>query len=177
MSQSESLMSMALSMLVCLTSVTWTFGASVDRIIETESVLNKVAEEIQIELSLGQLAAQRASNVQVKDFGQQMVADHKLASQQIEVLALERGLKLSPVDASGHQRQLGELSSLSGHAFDREYPNYRLRDHESTLEDLRRFMGKVQDQGIQQWMNVLVPILESHREKAVRVKQSLQTNP
>jgi len=177
MSRSKGLTILVLSTVISFISVAWTLRGAADTKSETEALLNKAAEEIQVEISLGQLAAQRASNGQVKEFGQQMVVDHRLASQQIESLALEQGMKLSPGHTDSHQQKLEELSALSDHAFDREYMNYSLQDHAKTLEELKRFRGTVEEQGILQWMNVVMPILESHRAKAVRVKQALQTNP
>ncbi|MGE3978964.1 MAG: DUF4142 domain-containing protein [Nitrospira sp.] len=158
-------------------SVTGTLGATADIQAETQSVLNKAAKEVQVEISLGQLAAQRASNREVRDFGRQMVEDHKKAGQQVELLALKHGITLSPGEDYDHHAKLEELSRLSGHAFDREYMNYSIRDHESALEAFQRRAETVQDQDIKQWINLLLPILEGHREKAHRVKYSLQTNP
>lgn len=157
--------------------MTETFGATLQIQSENQSVLNKAAEEVQVEISLGQLAAQRAINTQVKEFGQHMVEDHKKASQQVELLALKQGVKLSPGKKHEHQQKLEELSHLSGHAFDREYMDYSIRDHETTVEEFRRSMGIVQDEDIKQWIILVLPILEGHREKAQRVKYSLQTNP
>jgi putative membrane protein len=155
-----------------------TFGATPDLQSEKQSILNKVADEVQVEISLGQLAAQRASNEQVKEFGEDMVTDHKKVSQQIELLALKQGVKLSPRNNNEqHQKKLEELSKLSGHAFDREYMDYSIRDHEITVEEFRRRVGIVQDQDIKQWIILVLPIFEDHREKAYRVKNSLQTNP
>jgi putative membrane protein len=133
--------------------------------------------EVQVEISLGQLAAQRASNKEVREFGQQMVEDHKKVGQQVELLALKHGITLSPGEDHEHHKKLEELSRLSGHAFDREYMDYSIRDHESTLEAFQRRAQIVQDQDIKQWISLLLPILEGHREKAHRVKYSLQTNP
>jgi putative membrane protein len=106
-----------------------------------------------------------------------MVEDHKKAGQQVELLALKHGITLSPGEDHEHHKQLEELSRLSGHAFDREYMDYSIRDHESTLEAFQRRAQIVQDQDIKQWISLLLPILEGHREKAHRVKYSLQTNP
>jgi putative membrane protein len=167
---------MVISM-VTFVSTTGTIGAPPDTQSETQSVLNKATEELEIEISLGQLAAQRASNEQVKEFGEEMVQEHKKVGQQVELLALKQGLKLSPSTSHKNQQKLEELSRLSGHAFDREYMNYSMQNHETTVEEFERRARMVQDQDIKQWITVIVPILESHREKARRVKDSLQTNP
>ena len=47
---------------------------------DAQSFLEKAAEGQQIEISLGQLATQRAQSERVKEFGAQMAEDHKKAS-------------------------------------------------------------------------------------------------
>lgn len=163
-----------------LSSMTDTVVATTAIQSETQSVLEKAADEMQVEMSLGHLAAQRASNQQVQEFGQHMAEDHKKVSQQIQLLALQQGVTLSS-DYGEHRnnldKKLEELSKLSGHAFDREYMDYSIRDHEIAIEQFRQRVGSVRNQGIKQWILLVLPILESHREQAHRVKYSLQTNP
>lgn len=144
---------------------------------DAHAFLEKAAGEQQIEISLGQLATQRATNEKVKEFGAQMVEDHKKASQQVEQLALKQGWKLAPGLSQVHTHKVNELAQLSGHAFDREYMNYILEDHEITLDEFQQRVKTLQDQDIKQWITSILPTLQSHREKARQVKYSLQTNP
>ncbi|MBX3333715.1 MAG: DUF4142 domain-containing protein [Nitrospira sp.] len=157
------------------------FGETADVQSESQSILKQAADEMQVEMSLGQLAAQRASNQQVQEFGLHMAEDHKKVGQQIQLLALQQGITLSS-DHRDEQRnnldkKLEKLSTLSGHAFDREYMDYSIRDHEIAIEQFRQRAGIVQNQGVKQWILLVLPILEHHREQAHRVKYSLQTNP
>ena len=144
---------------------------------DAQSFLEKAAEAQQIEISLGQLAAQRAVNERVKDFGQQMVADHKKSSQQVEQLAMKGGVQLSPGVSEEHKQKVNKLSLLSGHAFDRAYIDYIMEDHETTVDEFRRCVETIQDEDIKQWIYSTLPTLQIHREKAHQVKYSLQTNP
>lgn len=144
---------------------------------EAQSFLEKTAEGQQIEISLGQLAVQRAVNERVKDFGQQMVEEHKKGSQQIEQLAMKGGVKLSPGLSEEHKQKVNELSHLSGHAFDRAYINYILEDHEIIVDEFQRCVKTMQDQDIKQWIVSTLPALRTHREQALKVNYSLQTNP
>jgi putative membrane protein len=144
---------------------------------DAQSFLEKAAEGQQIEFSLGQLAAQRAVNERVKDFGQEMVEDHKKGSQQVEQLAMKCGVQLYPGVSEEHKLKVNNLSQLSGHAFDRAYIDYILEDHETTVEEFHRRVKTIQDEGIKQWIASTLPTLQTHREKARQVKYSLQTNP
>lgn len=157
------------------------FGAPTGSRSDTQLVLEKAAEEMQVEMSLGQVAAQRASNEQVQKFGQHMAEDHKKVGEQIELLAFQQGLKLASTNRDEQRnkldKKLEKLSLLSGHAFDREYMDYSIRDHEITIEEFRRRVGIVRNQDIKQWILLVLPLLESHLKRAHQVKYSLQTNP
>jgi putative membrane protein len=55
--------------------------------------VKKVAEGGQLEIALAQLAADRATNADVKSFAQQLVNDHQEMSQKLEQLAQSKGLQ------------------------------------------------------------------------------------
>lgn len=154
-------------------------GAGPDALTATSSFLNRVAEEQQLEISLGQLATQRAGSPRVKEFGAHMVEEHTKVSQQLEQLADKEGVRLSPGLSQEHkqQQEADELSRLFGHAFDRAYMNYALQHHETTVEEFAQRVKTLHHQDIAQWMTLTLPILEAHREQALQVKYSLQTNP
>lgn len=144
---------------------------------DAQAFLEKAAGEQQVEISLGQLATQRAKNERVKGFGAQMVEDHKKASQQVEQLALKQGVQLSPGLSHEHTQKVNELAQLFGHAFDREYMNYILEEHETAVDEFQQRGKTMLDQDIKQWVTSILPTLQSHREKARQIKYSLQTSP
>jgi putative membrane protein len=55
-----------------------------------QSIVNKAAQGGKAEVTLGQLASQKASNQKVKDFGKRMVTDHGKADQQLTGIAQKR---------------------------------------------------------------------------------------
>ncbi|HEU5022482.1 MAG TPA: DUF4142 domain-containing protein, partial [Bryobacteraceae bacterium] len=57
-----------------------------------QTFVNKAAQGGQAEVTLGQLAAQKASNQKVKDFGQRMVTDHGKAGQQLTSIAQKKSI-------------------------------------------------------------------------------------
>jgi putative membrane protein len=74
--------------------------------------LSKAAESSQREVALSQLAAQRASNAQVRDFAQQLVAEHTQLDQQLAQLAQQKGVALP---TAGHGSHWGaDRASSSG---------------------------------------------------------------
>ena len=144
---------------------------------DAQSFLEKAAEGQQIEISLGQLAAQRAVNKRVKDLGQQLVENHKKGSEQVEQLAMKEGVQLSPGVNEERKQKVNKISELSGHPFDRAYIDYILEDHETTVDEFLRHVKTTQNLDIKQWIASTLPDLQINRENARQVKNSLQTNP
>src|SRR4029078_7240207 len=56
-----------------------------------QACLQKAPEGQQAEIALGELASERAGNQQVKQFGAQMIEDHRKASAEIRQLASKEG--------------------------------------------------------------------------------------
>src|SRR5215831_4618920 len=84
----------------------------------------------QAEVTLSNLALERAQSPEVRQFAQRMVDDHSKANQALMDLAKTRDVKLSmtlPKDAKQAQKK---LSGLSGAAFDREFMKDMVSDHE-----------------------------------------------
>ena len=86
------------------------------------------------EIKLGQLAAERAANPEVKQFGRRMVADHQKASAELKQVASKMSVTL-PAQPDEKQQELADrLSKLKGAEFDREYMKAMVDGH----EELRR---------------------------------------
>ncbi len=86
-----------------------------------------------------------------------------------------KGVQL-PSEVSGeHKQKLKELSSLSGHAFDREYMQYILRDQQNEVNEFEEAMETVEDAAVLRWTHRTLPMLRAHVEEARGIKYSLQT--
>jgi predicted outer membrane protein len=60
--------------------------------------LRKAAKGSEKEVALAQLAQQRSSNPQVKQYAQMLVADHEKMNQQLEQLAQKKGVEISSLN-------------------------------------------------------------------------------
>ncbi|GAC1427662.1 MAG: hypothetical protein NVSMB62_25590 [Acidobacteriaceae bacterium] len=88
------------------------------------------------EVKLGQLATEKASSQEVKDFGQKMVDDHTKLGDQMKSVAAQIGVTV-PSDVSAKDKALmTKLQGLSGAAFDKAYINAMVADHK---EDDKEF--------------------------------------
>ena len=138
-----------------------------------QSFLMKAAEGQQVEIALGQLAAEKASNEQVKQFGAQMIEDHQKASLEVERLASKEGVQL-PTQLSGkHKDKKDKFSQLSGKEFDKAYMTYMLRDHKKDVKEFEQGVKAIKDPQVQQWAEGTLPVLKQHLQKAQQIASSI----
>jgi putative membrane protein len=143
----------------------------------TQAFLQKAAEMCHAETALGQLAAERGTNKRVKQFGEQIREAHKRISEGVQLLASRHDVKLPSEPSDEHKQKIKELSQLSGHAFDREYMAYILRDQQNEVNEFEENMQILEDPDVLRWTHQTLPRLRAQVEEARGVKYSLQTNP
>jgi putative membrane protein len=86
------------------------------------------------EIQLGQLAVQRAQNQDVREFAQRMIDDHTRAQNQLEQVVRPANIEMPRELGPQHQQIEQRLSGLEGNAFDREYIDVMVQEHQETIE-------------------------------------------
>jgi len=116
------------------------------------------------EVELGKLAAEKASDAKVKEFGQKMVDDHTKANEQLKQAASKSNIQIPGSLDSKHQSRVDKLSKLSGEEFDKAYIKDQLKDHQS---DVREFTDEAQngsDPNVKTFASSTLPTLQHHLE-------------
>ncbi len=83
--------------------------------------------------ALSAVAAQKASNADVKAFAQQMMSEHGDMTATIAPFAPEWGVAVPTGPDAAHQKEIATLNGLSGAAFDKQYMAYMVSDHTTAL--------------------------------------------
>lgn len=104
--------------------------------------LRKAAEGGLAEVQLGQLAAQKGSSQEVRDFGQKMVTDHTQLNSEMAPIAQSMGVKVPTKLSKEDQAEYDKLNGMSGDDFDKEYLSFMVKDHH---KDLREFRNEAQN--------------------------------
>jgi putative membrane protein len=118
------------------------------------------------EVELGQLAASKATNQKVKDFGQRMVDDHSKANDQLKSIASNKGVSL-PSDISSKERALIErLSQMSGDTFDKAYMRAMVDDHKTDIAEFEKEANGGQDSDLKTFASSTLPTLKAHLDLA-----------
>ncbi|MBV9294408.1 MAG: DUF4142 domain-containing protein [Acidobacteriaceae bacterium] len=130
----------------------------------------KAAQGGMAEVKLGKLAADKASNPDVKAFGQQMVDDHSKANDDLKSTADKEGMTL-PSDVNAKQQAMYDrLSKLSGAAFDRAYVNDMVKDHEEDVKEFQREANSGKDAQIKDFASRTLPVIQGHLDKIKSIR-------
>jgi putative membrane protein len=89
------------------------------------------------EVQLGQLALQRSSNEDVKQFAQRMIDDHTKLGDQMKPVAQQIGVKIPDGPAKKDKATIAKLRALNGDAFDKAYIKDMVKDHKTDLSEFQ----------------------------------------
>jgi putative membrane protein len=92
----------------------------------------KAAQGGMTEVQLGQLAADKGTSQDVKDFGSKMVADHGKANDELKSIASSKGIMIPDKLDAKHQAVIDKMSKMSGAEFDKGYVTGMVKGHKET---------------------------------------------
>jgi len=125
------------------------------------------------EVKLGTLASEKATNADVKKFGEMMVTDHTKANDQLKQIASAQQVTppadLKPQDQALYDR----LSKMSGAEFDRTYMRHMVEDHQKDVAEFQKASKTAGDPAVKQFATDTLPTLEKHLQDAKSVSAKL----
>jgi putative membrane protein len=121
------------------------------------------------EINLSELAVRFAHDPAVKQFAQQMVADHMRTSRALTAMANRHSIALPREMDDDHKKVYDRLKTLSGEKFDREYMEAMVKDHEQAVKLFEKESKDGNNEGLKEWAGKLTPIMKRHLEHAREV--------
>ncbi len=140
------------------------------------SYLYQATEGQQAEVALGQMAIQKASSNEVKQYGARMMQDHRRASEELAKLTIQEGIRETGELGMPHQRIQRILSQLSGKEFDKAYMAFMVRDHIKVIGDWEQRAPTLADHRVKHWMAGLLPVLKDHLEHGRAIAAGIGVN-
>lgn len=129
-----------------------------------------------MEVRLGELASQNASNDLVREFGKRMATDHAKANLALAAEAERLAIVLPTEPEKDHAELLDRFRKLSGTEFDRDYMDAMVEDHEQDVKAFREEADR-EDSPLRGFALKTIPTLEAHLEQARQIVQSLEKMP
>jgi len=141
-----------------------------------QEFVRKAVDAGMAEVQMGKLAAEKARNEQVRQFGHRMVDDHTRASN--ELLALLQRKNVEPPEQEldpEHAGMRDRLRNVSPTDFDRVYMQSQVKDHLKAIELFKGEAKHGQDRDLKQFASKTLPTLREHLKMAQSV--AAQTTP
>src|SRR4051812_38658851 len=141
-----------------------------------QTFVMKAAKGGLAEVQLGQLAADKASSPDVKQFGQRMVTDHGKANDELKTLAQQKNITL-PTDLDAKDKATHDrLAKMSGAEFDRAYMQHMLMDHRKDVNEFKHESTAGKDPDVKAWAGKTLPTLEEHLKMAEDANKAVGTS-
>ena len=133
----------------------------------------------QVDIDAGKVASAQGSSAEVKAFGKQMVTDHTGVNKSATALATK--LKVTPEDnptsqslKDGGEKNVANLKTLKGAAFDKAYIDHEVAYHQQVLDALdKTLIPGAKNEELKALLVKTRPAFVAHLEHAKKVQSSL----
>ena len=144
--------------------------------------VNDVVAGNTAEIELSRIAAQRASNAEVKKYAEMMVQDHTAAGTELKQALSQHSMQVQDVVDEKHRDMTQELGRLNGSQFDHEYMAAMVDDHQRMEELLE---GRANEEAnnqplenaVNQWAAKTLPAVKHHLQMAQQIEDHLDDTP
>ena len=154
-------------------ALTYTHPAHAQASDQDKQFLAEASQGNYDEIQLGKLAEQKASNPDVKAFGQRMVTDHTRLAEKMkqynDAWNVPEPTSLSP-DA---QKEYDKLQGLSGNDFDKEYIDDMVTDHTKDLKAFTKEVNDTHDAKFKASVEQGKSVVAAHKNMAYDLKKKL----
>jgi putative membrane protein len=127
------------------------------------------------EVELGKLATEKASNDEVKKFGQHMVDDHTKAGDELKEVASSEGIQIAQQLSAKDKLTKERLSKLSGEQFDKAYMADMVKDHTQDVADFERESRSGVNPDVKDFAAKTLPTLKDHLRQAREIAPMTHT--
>jgi putative membrane protein len=123
------------------------------------------------EVKLGELAAQKGTRADVKEFGQMMVKDHTAINDDMKALAAQKGVTLPDSLDAKHQAMVAKMSALTGAEFDDAYINGMIKAHTKDAKAFKAEFVATKDADIKNFLDKSIPVVDAHLQHITAMKK------
>ncbi len=140
-----------------------------------KAFVKKAMEGSMAEVHMGQLALEKSSDDQVKQFAQRMVDDHGKMLEQMKPAAQALGVKVPDGPSKGAMKNMDKMKGLSGDAFDQAYIKDMVKDHKKDSSEFKQEAGSTQNPQLKQLVTEASQTIDSHLQQIQQIAQAKGT--
>jgi putative membrane protein len=123
------------------------------------------------EVQLGQLALQKSSNDDVKQFAQRMVDDHTKLGDQMKQVARQMSVKIPDAPSGKDKSTMAKLQALNGDAFDKAYIKDMVKDHEKDQKEFKQEAANATNPALKQVATQGEQVISEHLQMVQQIAQ------
>jgi putative membrane protein len=148
----------------------------ISQLSQDSKLIFQMASSNIMEVRLGQMAQQKASNASVKQFGQQMVTDHTNLENQLTGLVSKNNTNFQPAMSKENEAEVSRLEKLSGAQFDQQYMTSMIQHHQQDISTLQSQGQSAKSGEARQMIAAALPVLQQHLSLATQVGGQVGAN-
>jgi putative membrane protein len=133
------------------------------------SFIKEASQGGMAEIELGKLAADKAQNADLKQYGQHLQQDHTKANQELAQIAQRSGVTLPAELNHKENREADKLQEKTGAEFDKAFAEYAIKDHEKDIDRYQKALRDTKDADLRAWIEKNLPVLQQHLQMARNV--------
>jgi putative membrane protein len=142
-----------------------------------QAFLRKTLEDSVVQVQMGNLAAQKSSSDDVKQFGQKMAEIHTQLKTQLKPVAEKLGVDEPKAPSKRDKQEIERMEALSGQDFDAAFLKAMLHDQQTDLKDFKEEAQSSQDPAVQQVAKMDTPVLSQHLQILEQLAQEHNVEP
>src|SRR5438093_3046626 len=133
------------------------------------AAMKQLAQANLNEIEAGKMAAAKAQNPEVKQFGQKMADDHARMFEDLKRLAKTKDVAMPDKAALKDLAQNKQLERKSGADFDREFMDHMVKGHEKALLEVNATAAKAKDPEVKSAAQQAAYKIQDHLSLAKRI--------
>ncbi|MDP4248039.1 MAG: DUF4142 domain-containing protein, partial [Bacteroidota bacterium] len=134
-----------------------------------------VADAGMTEVQLGQLAQQKGTDKEVKDYGAMMEKDHTAAGDKLKAVASSKNITMPAAVSPDMQKAINDLQQKSGKDFDKAYINQMIDDHKKVISMFESESKNGSDADIKAFADSTLPTLRKHLDEAQKCHKMMKS--
>jgi putative membrane protein len=142
-------------------------GAGADKAFVKKALGGSMAE-----VQMGQLALEKSSDDQVKQFAQKMVDDHGKMIEQMKPAAQQMGVEVPSTPPKNAMKSMDKMKGLSGDAFDQAYIKDMVKDHKKDSAEFKQEASTTQNPQLKELVTQGSQVIDGHLQMIQQIAQT-----
>lgn len=140
-------------------------GVDLPQLTSQEFVQRAAASDM-FEIQTGNMALQKSTMQEVRDFAEEIVADHTASSQELMALAQQKNLQVPSALPQDKQAIVARLDAKTSTAFDKDFTDVQEDAHEEAVELYEQAVEDLEDADLRAFAQKTLPVLRMHLDHA-----------